>query len=219
MMPLFLIAFFGLVWAMKDSSLAARVELAVRYGGMVDSLQQPYVAYSLYNIYATLDNVVPASNATCYPGNASQLTTGYVSFWLPNSSAALVSPCVSTIVIISSPETYSQPVILRDDYSSISATAPVSGYISRSALNGATTTTVTAAENFFRAPDLGTILTCSTLGPAIRSSLEGRSDTAVPAGLMNSIPGNSIATAQVVTGTTGSCYPTTSSYPAPTVPY
>ncbi len=221
MMPLFLIGFFGLVWAMKDASLAARVELAVRYGGMVNSLQQPYLAYSLYDVYATLDNVVPAANAQCYSGDPSQLTTGYNPFWLPSSSAALV-PCssanASTIVIISSPEPYSQPVILRNDYSSISATAPVSGYISRSALNGSMATTVKAAENFFRSPDIGTILTCTTLGPAVRNTLEGRTDTAVPTGLMNTMV-TSPPTAQVVTGTTGSCYPTTYSYPAPTAPY
>jgi hypothetical protein len=217
MMPLFLLGFFGVIWAMKDASLSARVALAVRYGGMVDSLQQPYVAYSLYNVYATVDNVVPAQNATCYAGDAAQLSAGYHSFWLPVSSA-LITPCVSTIVIISSPETYTQPVILRNDYSSMSATAPVSGYISLSALHGATTTTVKAAENFFRSPDVGTILTCTTLGPAIKASFEGRSDAAVPTGLMNSIP-YAPATAAVVTGTTGSCYPTTSSFAAPVAPY
>jgi len=216
MMPLFLLAFFGLIWAMKDSSLSARSALAVRYGGMVDAMQQPYVAYSLYNVYATIDNVVPAANATCYPGNVTQLTTGYRPFWLPFSSAALVTPCASKIVIISSPETYTQPVILRNDYSSITATAPVSGYIS-STLHG-TTTTVRSAENFFRGPDVGTILTCTTLGAVIKASLEGRSDTAVPTGLMNSIP-YAPATAAVVTGTTGSCYPTTTSFAAPAAPY
>jgi hypothetical protein len=216
MMPIFLLAFYGLLWAMKDASLSERAALAVRYGGMVDSMQQPYVAYSLYNVYATLDNVVPAANATCYPGDPSQLTTGYRSFWLPSSSAPLVTPCSTQVVIISSPETYTQPVILRNNYSSISATAPIAGHIS-SALPG-TTTTVTAAENFFRSPDVGTILTCTTLGPVIRNSLEGRSDSAVPTGLMNSIP-YAPATAAVVTGTTGSCYPTTSSYAAPVSPY
>jgi hypothetical protein len=216
MMPLFLIGFFGVIWAMKDASLSARAELAVRYGGMVDSMQQPFVAYSLYNVYATIDNVVPAANATCYPGDASELTTGYHSFWLPSSTAPLVTPCSSTIVIISSPEVYTQPVILRNDYSSITAAAPVAGYLS-SALNGATTN-VRAAQNFFRAPDVGTILTCTTLGPVIKASLEGRSDSAVPSGLMNSIP-YAPPTAAVVTGTTGSCYPTTSSYAAPTAPY
>jgi len=216
MMPLFLMGFFGLIWAMKDASLAARVQLAVRYGGMVDSMQQPYVAYSLYNLYATIDNVVPAANATCYSGDASLLSSGYHTFWLPSSSA-LVTPCASKIVIISSPETYTQPVILRNNYASIAATAPVSGAIS-AALGGATTTTVRAAENFFRPPDVGTLLVCTTLGPVIKISLEGRSDAAVPSGLMNSIP-YAPPTATVVTGTTGSCYPTTSSFTAPAAPY
>jgi hypothetical protein len=222
MMPLFLLGFFGLIWAMKDASLAARTGLAVRYGGMVDAMQQPYVAYSLYNVYATLDNFVPPANAACYPGNVSQLTTGYEPFWLPTTAAPLVTPCKSTIVIISTPETYTQPVILRNDYSSITATAPVNGYLSTAALHGAASTTARAATNFFRSPDVGTILTCTTLGPVIKASIEGRSDTAVPTSLSatgaNTMP-YAPATAAVVTGTTGSCYPTTTSYAAPTSPY
>jgi len=220
MMPLFLVAFFGLIWAMKDSSLSARAALAVRYGGMVDSLQQPYVAYSLYDVYATIDNVVPAANTTCYPGDASQLTAGYHAFWLPNTTAALVTPCATKVAIISSPETYTQPVMLRNDYASITATAPVGGYLT-SALHGSTTT-VRAAENFFRGPDVGTIMTCTTIGAVIKASLEGKSDTAVPTSLSstgaNAMP-YTPATAGVVTGTTGSCGPTTSSFTAPAAPY
>jgi hypothetical protein len=217
-MPLFLIGLFGVMWAMKDASLSARTQLAVRYGGMVNSLQQPYQAYSLYAMYATIDNVVPATNTACYQGDGTQLTSGYGAFWLPSSSSALVSPCSSAISIVSSPETYTQPVILRNNYSSITATTPVNGYISAAALHGATTTGVRAAENFFRTPDVGTMLTCTTLGSAIKISLEGKTDTAVPSGLTTAMP--TVPTPQtVVTGTSAACAPTTTTFVAPAAPY
>jgi len=219
-MPLFLLGLFGVMWAMKDASLSTRAQLAVRYGGMVDSLQQPYQAYSLYSVYATIDNVVPATNTACYSGDAAQLSTGYASFWLPTSST-IVTPCASAIALVSSPETYSQPVILRNNYSSISATTPVDGYISQTVLHGASTTNVRAAENFFRSPEVGALLTCTNLGAAVKASLEGRSDLNVPSGLTTAMPTNPAAgtSASVVTGTTGACAPTATSFTAPVAPY
>jgi len=217
-MPLFLVGLFGVIWAMKDASLSARSQLAVRYGGMVDSLDQPYPAYSLYAMYATIDDVVPPTNTACYSGDTTQLSAGYSPFWLPASSSALVSPCASAITIVSTPETYTQPVILRNNYSSIDTTTAVSGYLSETALRGATATTTRAAENFFRSPDVGTMLTCTTLGSAVKASLEGKSDTAVPTALTTAMP-TTPTTSAVVTGTSAACAPSTTTFTAPTAPY
>jgi hypothetical protein len=219
-MPLILLGFFGVIWAMKDASLAERAQLAVRYGGMVDSLSQPYEAYSLYAMYATIDNVVPAANAACYSGDTTQLAAGYAPFWLPAASSALVTPCASSLAVVTGPETYSQPVLLRNDYSSLLATTAVSGYLSSVAFHGATTTTVRAAENFFRSPDVGILLTCTTLGSVVKNSLEGRNDTKVPTSLTSAMP-TTLTTSAVVPGTiTPACVPSTSSFtPAPAAPY
>jgi hypothetical protein len=217
-MPLFLIGLFGVIWAMKDAALAARAQMAVRYAGTVDSLQQPYDAYSIYEMYATIDNVVPANNSTCYNGDATVLAAGYHTFWLP-AATAVVTPCVSAIAIISGPETYTQPIILRNNYSSISAAAPVSGYLATAALHGASTTTVRAAENFFRSPEIGVLLTCTTLGSAIKGSLEGFSDKAVPSSLTTAMPTVMPTPATVVTGPAPACAPTTSTFAAPAAPY
>jgi hypothetical protein len=217
-MPLFLLGLYGVIWSMQDASLSARVQLATRYGGTVNSLQQPYLGYSIYEMYATIDNVVPASNTNCYPGDPTQLSTGYASFWLPASSGPLVTPCSSSLSFVTGSETYSQPVILRNDYSSIAATTAVNGYVSRAALHGATTTTVRAAENFFRPPEIGVLLTCTTLGAAVKASLEGKSDTAVPSGLTTAMP-QTPTTAAVVTGTGPACAPTTTTYATPLAPY
>jgi hypothetical protein len=218
-MPFFLLGLFGVIWAMKDASLSARSQLAVRYGGMVDSLQQPYPAYSLYAMYATIDDVVPPTNTACYSGDTTQLSAGYAPFWLPVSAAALVSPCSSAITIISGTEIYSQPVILRNNYSSIDATAALGGYISETIFNGAAATTTRAAENFFRTPDVGTLLTCTALGPAVKASLEGETDTTtVPAPLTTAMPTAPTTTA-VVTGSSAACAPSTTTFTAPVAPY
>jgi Flp pilus assembly protein TadG len=217
-MPLFLIGLFGVMWAMKDASLSVRAQEAVRYGGMVDSLQQPYDAYSIYEMYATIDNYIPPPNATCYSGDTSAFTAGYHSFWLPTSTG-VVTPCVSAIAIVSSPETYTQPVILRNNYSSISATSPVSGYLSTAALHGVSTTTVRAAENFFRSPEVGALLTCTTLGAAIKGSLEGFSDKVVPSSLTTAMPTVMPTPTTVVNGTAPACAPTTATFTAPALPY
>ena len=215
-MPLIVLALFAVIWAMKDASLSARAQQAVRYGGMIDSLQQPYVAYSLYTIYATIDNVVPAANAACYNGDSTQLSAGYAPFWLPTSSAPLVTPCASSVAIVTGPETYTQPVILRNNYSSLSATTTAAATV----LHGETTTTVRAAENFFRSPDVGTMITCTTLGSVIKNSLEGRNDTNVPTSLTTAMPLNPSTTAVVPNGITPACAPSTSSFtPAPSAPY
>ena len=215
-MPLIVLALFAVIWAMKDASLSARAQQAVRYGGMIDSLQQPYVAYSLYTIYATIDNVVPAANSACYNGDGTQLSSGYAPFWLPTSSAALVTPCATAISIVTGPETYTQPVILRNNYSSLKATTTAATTV----LHGETTTTVRGAENFFRSPDVGTMLTCTTLGSVIKNSLEGRNDPNVPTSLTTAMPLNPTTTALVPSGETAACAPSTSSFtPAPSAPY
>jgi hypothetical protein len=178
-MPLFLLGLYGVLWAMREASLAARVQLAVRHGGMVSSLSQPYESYSLYSLYATIDNQAPAAAGACYQGDPTQLTEGYAPFYQPAPSPApapVVAPCAGKVSLITGPEIYSAPVILRNDYASITASAPVDGYLSTSALHGLNATSVRAAQNFFRSPDVGTLLSCSELGPAVKLSLEGKTD-------------------------------------------
>jgi hypothetical protein len=220
-MPLFLLGLWGVIWAMKEASLSARVQLAVRHGGMVSSLSQPYESFSLYSMYATIDNAAPSAVATCYAGDASQLTSGYAPFYQPAASPApapLVSPCASSVSLITGPETYSAPIILRNDYASITAAAPVNGYLSDTALSGLSATTVRAAENFFRAPDVGTVLSCSELGPAIKASLEGATDTTTSGTAVASPLPTTVTTSAVIPATTtAACASTT--YTAPTAPY
>jgi hypothetical protein len=228
-MPLFLIGLFGVMWAMKEASMSARVQLAVRYGGMVAQLSQPYDSFSLYSLYATIDNHQPASATACFNGDASQLTTNYAPYWLPAPSPApapIVSPCASSIVLINAPEAYSQPIILRNDYSSIQASVPVSGFLSTAALHGVTATTIRGAQNFFRSPDVGTVLSCTELGAQIKLSLEGQTDTTTapasaaavsPSVVMTPMPTTVPANNVVPATMTSACASTT--YATPANPY
>jgi hypothetical protein len=219
-MPLFLLGLWGVIWAMREASLSARVQLAVRHGGMVASLSQPYESFSLYSMYATIDNAAPPATSACYAGDPNQLKVGYAPFYQPAASPApapVVSPCASAVSLVTGPEIYSAPIILRNDYASISAAAPASGYIS-AVLDGRSATTLRAAENFFRSPDVGTVLSCSELGPAIKLSLEGATDDTT-SGLVaatpmpQSLPANPVIPA----GTSAGCAANT--YTAPTPPY
>jgi len=170
--PLFVLAFFALLWAMRDSSLSERVQLGVRYTGMIQSLADPYASFSLYTAYATIDNNSPAAAQPCYAGSKSTITQGHASFWQPSNMASSIPSCA--LSIIDKPEKYSMPVLLRNNFAALSAQLNVDGL--QTAIIG-TATNVQASQNFFRSPDVGTLLLCTTLGDAVKLSLEAQNDT------------------------------------------
>lgn len=94
-LPVFLVAFFALLWAMRDSSLAERVQLGVRYTGLVQSLADPYASFSLYTMYATIDNNAPREAQACFPGTQTVVTQGHTSFWQPSRGAWAQRPPVA----------------------------------------------------------------------------------------------------------------------------
>src|SRR5271156_821347 len=54
-LPLFLMGLFGIMWAVREGAMSERVQMGVRYGGVVTQLANPYADYSLYAMYATID--------------------------------------------------------------------------------------------------------------------------------------------------------------------
>ncbi len=50
-LPVFLIAMFGVIWALQSGVLGERVQMAARYGGMVSAQGNPFQQYSLYSVY------------------------------------------------------------------------------------------------------------------------------------------------------------------------
>ncbi len=188
-------------------------------------------------LYATIDNAPPAIRTACYdganPAVVAQLTgpppgAALPQFWLPATTPApaslLAVPCASKIAVISTNagETYSLTVLLRNNYSSISASAPVNGFISSAALHGLTTTGVRAAQNFFRSPDIPTLLLCTntagSLGPAVKNSLEAVTDTVTSTTVPTPMPTTVPATGIVSSATLASCADT-STFASPTSPY
>lgn len=220
--PLFLLAFFALLWAMKESSLSERVHLGVRYAGMIQSLADPYASFSLYTEYATIDNASPAAAQPCFNGSSLAVTVGHTSFWQPTTIAPTTAACTSGLTIINKPETYSQPILLRNNYASLGATVDVGNTILAGVL-GNTATSVSASENFFRSPDIGTLLKCTPLGPAVKVSLEALSDTVTPTTASTPLPSPNVpldASPIVDPNISATCAsPTVSQFAAPILPY
>jgi len=172
--PLFLLAFFALIWAMKESSLAERVHLGVRYTGMIASLADPYASFSLYTVYATIDNKSPAAAQPCFDGSSAAASVGHSTFWQPLAIGPTTASCTGGLTIISNPERYTQPILLRSNYATLGASVDVGNSVLAKVLGNATR--VNASQNFFRSPDVGTLLTCTPLGGAVKNSLEGATD-------------------------------------------
>jgi len=226
--PLFVLAFFALLWAMRDSSLSERVQLGVRYTGMIQSLADPYASFSLYTTYATIDNNSPAAAQPCYAGSQTTVTQGHASFWQPSTMTSTLPSCA--LSIIDKPEQYSMPILLRNNYATLSAGLNVDGL--QSAVLG-TATQVKAAQNFFRSPDVGTLLLCSQLGGAVKVSLEALNDTTTSTHAAAPLPLNVEADDFIYTnkgnngngnGNNGNnsadcSAPTTAQFTPPTAPY
>ncbi len=181
-MPLFLLGLFGVMLAAKQGALTERVQLGVRYGGIISTLEQPYMQYSTYAMYATtVDGKPPVDPASCDGATAnttSNLTVGRASFWQPVNNSVAAS-CIGAVTLVKGK---TQNMLLQGSYMGLSAAAPVDGFLSANTFGGATTETAAAAENFMRSPDVGSLLGCTPIGDAVKASLEGPYDTSTPDG-------------------------------------
>ncbi|MBC5821693.1 MAG: hypothetical protein GIX01_06910 [Candidatus Eremiobacteraeota bacterium] len=175
-MPLFLLGLFGVMLAAKEGALSERVQLGIRYGGVVSSLQQPYLSYSLYSLYSTIDGS-PSNNPNTCAGVTSSanssLTVGRASFWQP-ITGSIVPTCSGSISLVTGK---SQNMLLENSFIGLTAQAPAGGYLSANVLGGSTYETGAAAENFIRSPDSGSLAACTPVGDTIKASLEGAEDS------------------------------------------
>jgi len=185
-LPIFLLGLFGLVWAVRQGALAERVQLGVRYGGVLSTLANPYDSYSLYALYATIDGhpptgpVTPGSPAPCVAPSLPEVTSGRASFWAPGAPPQ--GNCIGAATTLSSPEPYSQPILIQANFNWIAAQAPVAGYLAAGVFagGGGAPPGVAAQQNFFRSPDVGTLVQCTSGGTLIKESLEPAQDTSSP---------------------------------------
>lgn len=202
MMPLFLLGFFGIFFAVRQSAMSERVQFGVRYGGEINALVNPYLSYSLYNVYTTIDGAPPTdADKNCGNAQANQLTVARASFWQPvGTPSAFCSGRVSPIQV-GGPNGY---ILLQNDFVGLGTTVPVDGYLSKIIKNS--TMPTTASGNFFRSPDIGEVLSCSSLGAPIKLSLEGYNDSSLPiapTAMPINVPATPLITAPVVCASFG----------------
>jgi hypothetical protein len=218
-LPLFLIGLFGVMWAFRTGMLSEQVQQSVRYGGLVSALADPYESYSLYTVYANIDNSPPPNSRDCAGGSTNVISQGHDTFWKAGATTSTAPSC-SMVILFPGMTNVSSPVILFSDYVAASATSQFSGNF------GALTygnQTIAASQNFFRSPDVGALLDCSTLGAAVKKSLEAKNDTttsatAVATPFPQTIP---VTNADIIPTTVpNSCYTlVNNAYAAPTAPY
>ena len=175
-LPLFILAMYGLFWSIRMSTLGERLQLGTRYGGTVSALSDPYDSYSLYAMYATMDNAAPTTTVACGIPAQTNALNGRVPFF--TAVGPIPNPTCSPLFIqFFGPETYTQPVMLQSQWVSLTASMPVNGL---SFFSSTVPPATIASQNFLRSPDVGRITACSTLGGPFKKSLEPATDTAPP---------------------------------------
>ena len=196
-LPLFLLVLFGIIWAVQSSVQSERVQIAVRYGGLVSNEAAPYVGYSLYGLY--LAAASPSVNTACSAPVTDALTNSgafpgptAAPFWSPESNQTQGACTKGTAVLTGG--ALSSSLVFLSTQSSISTQVQVPTLL-QPALNTANQN-LSANENFFDTPDLGTIMKCySDLDTAVAQTLN---DTALnvasaPAALPDNNPVNPLA--------------------------
>jgi TadE-like protein len=162
-LPVFLLALFGVVWALQSGVLGERVQLAARYGGMVSAQSNPYDSYSLYAAYSASAGmpIVPPCNAppaAAIIGNTSPITDPAPAsqpFWQPDAGSVQSTPkCSRTI---STAAGLSSPKLLGHVQISIDATNTVPPFLQ--AFAGAVTSWH-ASVNELQSPDMSTLVVC-----------------------------------------------------------
>jgi hypothetical protein len=174
--PLFLLALFGVFLVVSEGSMSERVQLGVRNGGSIFAPGNPYLSYSSYNLYSSIDGVDPADpsgNCNGAVPNTSLLTASRKTFWQPAASAsAPAGTCVSGKGVVPIGGTYFP---LQSNYLSLSVQTAVNPYFVGRILPKNTISTQ-AAANFLRPGSIGELIQSSSLGVAIKNSLEGTND-------------------------------------------
>jgi hypothetical protein len=196
-LPLFLLILFGIIWAVQSSVQSERVQIAVRYGGLVSNEAAPYVGYSLYGLY--LAAASPSVNTSCsYPTTDALTNSGAfpgptsAPFWSPESGTTSGTCTKGTAVLTGG--TLSSSIVFLSTTSNITTQVQVPTLL-QPALNNANQS-LSASENFFDTPDLGTLMKCYTdLNTAVSQTLNNTSlgVTAAPPPLPDSNPINPLA--------------------------
>lgn len=174
-LPVFLLLLYGLLWIVTSGVVNERVQVAVRYSGMVSNESSPYVQYSLYALYNNLSGMTPPPKAACVaPDTDALLNNGNFpgpttpSFWQPKGATnGTCRPGTASLIgggLV-------QGQVFNHTLSQISSKTQITG-LAASAV-GSTLQDLQASQNYLDAPDVGTILKCyGELGAAVSASLK-----------------------------------------------
>lgn len=174
-LPLFLLVLYGIIWAVQAGVTNERVQIAVRYSGLVSNETSPYMQYSMYALYDNLEGVASPPTTSCSaPTTDALLNSGQfpgpqtAPFWQP--SGATSGTCSAGEQSIKGGG-LAQPEIFNHTLSSITSQTSIPGAL-QSAM-GTQMQNVSAAQNYLDSPGLGTVFTCyRELDDAVSESLQ-----------------------------------------------
>ncbi|HZO94081.1 MAG TPA: hypothetical protein VFB22_09915 [Candidatus Baltobacteraceae bacterium] len=183
-LPVFIVAMFAVVWALKAGVLGERVELAARYGGMVSAETNPYVQYSLYAAYeAAAGSPVGAPCATAPPALVvdgapiaapGQQTNAF--FSATNDTSSGTSSCGTAI---STAAGLTAPMVLGYTNVGVTASNDIPDFLQ--SILGSSTTQWSASVNELYSPTMATLFACyPELAGAFEASVAPPSPAAVP---------------------------------------
>jgi hypothetical protein len=181
-LPVFLLAMFGVIWALQTGVLGERVEMVARYGGMVSAEISPYQQYSLYAAYAAaagspLTNTCPTPPPALLEDGAplASPATATLPFWQPSAnSGTATASCGKTLASGG----LSAPMLLGRAQIQVNAATDVPAMLQP--LSGAQSSRG-AVLNAFQSPDMATLVGCyGELQSAFERSVNPGIDPAPP---------------------------------------
>jgi hypothetical protein len=177
-LPVLLGALYAVVWGIRVGVVTERAEEVVRYAGVLQQQQNPYLDYSLYTLYNNLDGTSNVPTQPCAVPNNDFLIGGSVTaFFLPSSlSVACVTPARVDLTTGYTREYLmltQAPIVTADVNANFSGTLPGAAALG--------THTLTRTMPFYRSPDLSSLLHCSPeLSAVVTASLEPATDGTTP---------------------------------------
>lgn len=177
-LPVLLSALYAVVWGIRVGVVTERAEEVVRYAGVLQQQQNPYLDYSLYTLYNNLGGTSNVPTQPCAIPNNDFLIGGAVSaFFLPSSlTVACVTP---QRVDLTTGYTREYLMLTQAPVVTADVNANFSGVLPGAAALGSHTLTRTMP--FYRSPDLSSLLHCSPqLSAVVTASLEPSTDGSTP---------------------------------------
>lgn len=160
-LPVFLLALFGVIWALQSGILGERVQLVARYGGMVSTQSNPYDRYSFYAAYTAAAGTplvapCPTPPPTLIADTAPIAPPAQATqpFFQPKQNTTTTSASCGHVVENAG---LTIPKLLVRAQFAVSTQNDVPSYL-QSALGSVSTWS--ASLNQFQSPDMGALVAC-----------------------------------------------------------